>query len=143
MAGFAGLTIPSMDWHSPNAPQALKKLTAWCELYFSGLPREKSEEEQISYLLIWTGDEAIELVSTWNLNSTDQKKLSSYWTCYENYLSLKSNFRLPRYKLRTLKQEPDESVDSFIKKIWILVEECKFTNPNEHLIDALIFRSNS
>ena len=38
---------------------------------------------------------------------------------------------------------PDESVDSFVKKIRILVEECHFTNPYEHNIDALIFGSNS
>ena len=60
-----------------------------------------------------------------------------------NYLSPKSNFRLARYKLRTMRQEPDETVDSFVKKIRILVEECYFTNPDEHIIDALIFGSNS
>ena len=42
-----------------------------------------------------------------------------------------------------MRQEPDESVDSFVKKIRILVEECHFTNPDEHIIDALIFGSNS
>ena len=58
-------------------------------------------------------------------------------------MSPKSNFRLSRYKLRTLKQQPGESADSFVKKIRILVEECRFTNPDEHIIDALIFGSNS
>ena len=42
-----------------------------------------------------------------------------------------------------MRQEPDESVDSFVKKIRILEEECHFTNPDEHIIDALIFRFNS
>ena len=58
-------------------------------------------------------------------------------------MSPKSNFRFSRYKLRTLRQEPGETVDSFVKKIRILVEECRFTNPDEHIIDALIFGSNS
>ena len=58
-------------------------------------------------------------------------------------MSPKSNFRLSRYKLRTLKQQPGESADSFVEKIRILVEECRFTNPDEHIIDALIFGSNS
>ena len=40
-------------------------------------------------------------------------------------------------------QEPGETVDSFVKKIRILVEECQFTNPDEHIIDALIFGSSS
>ena len=143
MAELAGLPIPSMDWHSPDAPQAFKKFKARCELYFSGPLKEKSEEEQVSYLLIWSGDDGIELVSTWALTATEKKKLDTYWTRFENYLSPKSNFRLARYKLRTLKQEPGETVDSFVKKIRILVEECHFTSPDEHIIDALIFGSNS
>ena len=58
-------------------------------------------------------------------------------------MSPKSIFQLSRYKLGTLKQQPGESVDSFVKKIRIPVEECRFTNPDEHIIDALIFGSNS
>ena len=133
MAELAGLPIPTMDWHSPDAPQAFKKFKARCELYFSGPLKENSEEEQISYLLIWSGDDGIELVSTWNLSATDKKKRSTYWTRFENYLSPKSNFQLARYQLRTMRREPDESVDSFVKKIRILVEECHFTNPDEHI----------
>lgn len=36
-----------------------------CELYFFGLFKDKSEEEKISYLLIWIGDEGIEFVLIW------------------------------------------------------------------------------
>ena len=34
-------------------------------------------------------------------------------------------------------------MDSFFKRIRILVDECQFTNPDEHIIDALIFGSSS
>ena len=55
----------------------------------------------------------------------------------------KSNFRLARFKLRTIKQGKDETVDSFLKQVRVLVSECKFTNTEEHIIDALIFGSNN
>ena len=55
----------------------------------------------------------------------------------------KSNFRLSRYKLRTLKQESGETVDSFLIKFRLLVNECKYTNPDEHIIDAIIFGSSN
>ena len=42
-----------------------------------------------------------------------------------------------------MKQEAGKTMDSFVKKIRILVDECRFTNPNENIIDALIFGSNS
>ena len=34
-------------------------------------------------------------------------------------------------------------MDSFVKKIRVLFEECRFTNPAEHIINSLIFGSNS
>ena len=33
-------------------------------------------------------------------------------------------------------------MDSFVKKIRTLVKRCRFTSPDEHIIDALIFGSN-
>ncbi|XP_028514608.1 uncharacterized protein LOC114574966 [Exaiptasia diaphana] len=141
MAELTGLPSPSMDWNASDLPQALKKFKATAELYFTGPLSSKSEEEKVSYLLIWSGDEGIELVSTWSLTNDDKKKLSTYWKKFEEYVAPKSNFRLARYKLRTLKQQEDESVDSFIKKVRILVSECKYDSVDEHIIDALIFGS--
>ena len=77
MAALAGLPIPRMDWSSTDAPQALKKFKSLCQLYFAGPLKDKSEEEQVSYLLIWSGEEGIELVSTWLL-TTDEKEKTQY-----------------------------------------------------------------
>ena len=56
MAELAGLPAPRMDWQASNTPQALKKFKVVCEVYFSSPLKEKSEQEMISYLLIWSGD---------------------------------------------------------------------------------------
>ena len=117
-----GLATPRLDWHAADLPQALKKFKAVCELYFSGPLKSKSEQEKISYLLIWTGDEGIELASTWDLSDEERKKLNTYWTKFEEYVAPKSNFRLARYKLRTLKQAEGETIDSFLKKVRILMQ---------------------
>ncbi|XP_048583876.1 uncharacterized protein K02A2.6-like [Nematostella vectensis] len=141
MAELTGLTSPRMDWNATDLQQALKKFKATVELYFSGPLKSKSEEEKVSYLLIWTGEEGIELVSTWSLTSDEKKKLSTYWEKFEECVAPKSNFRLARFKLRTLKQKDDEPVDSFIKKVRLLASECRYDNVDEHIIDALIFGS--
>ena len=111
--------------------------------HFSGPLKEKSEEEQISFLPIWSGDEGREQASMWTLTADEKKKLSTYWAKFEIYVAPRSNFRLARYKLRIMKQEPSETVDSFLKKVRILVKECKYTNPDERIVDALIFGSNN
>lgn len=143
MADLAALPVPSMDWHSSDAPQTFKKFKALCELILSGPLKDKSEEEKVKYLLIWSGEEGIELVSTWNLGDAESKLLNTYWTKFQDYVTPKSNFRLSRYKLRSLKQGASEPVDAFIRKVRVLVSECKYQNSNEHIIDALVFGSNS
>ncbi|XP_048583273.1 uncharacterized protein LOC125562956 [Nematostella vectensis] len=121
----------------------IKKFKAKCELIFDGPLKSKSEEEKVKYLLLWSGDDGIETVSTWNLTNEEKKKLDTYWTKFEEFIAPKSNFRLSRFKLRTMRQEDDESVDKFMKRLRVLIQECKFTSPDEHLIDALIVGTNS
>jgi len=79
----------------------------------------------------------------WTLTADEKKKLNTYWEKFEDYVAVRSNFRLARYKLRTMKQEPSEAVNSFLEKVRILVKECKYTSPDKHIIDALIFGSNN
>jgi hypothetical protein len=69
MVGLSGLPIPSIDSHAPDAPQAFKKFKARCQLNFNGPLKEKTEEEQVSYLLIWSGDDGIEFVSASGLKA--------------------------------------------------------------------------
>ncbi|EDO29927.1 predicted protein [Nematostella vectensis] len=73
----------------------------------------------------------------------EKKKRDTYWTKFGEFIAPKSNFRLSRFKIRTMRQEKDESVDKFMKRLRVLIQECKFTSPDEHLIDALIVGTNS
>ena len=97
----------------------------------------------MKYLLIWSGKEGIESSSTWNWTVAEKKLLSTYWTRFESFVAPKRNFRLSGFKLRSLKQGPTETVDNFIKKVCLLVSECKFVESQAHIIDALIFGTNS
>ena len=51
----------------------------------------------------------------------------------------KATFGSQGISLEPWKQEPGDTVDSFVKKIRFLMEECLFTSPDEHIIDALIW----
>ena len=50
---------------------------------------------------------------------------------------------MARFNLHTVKQRKNETVDSFLKQVRVLVGEGKFTNLDEQIIDALIFGSNN
>ena len=58
-------------------------------------------------------------------------------------MAQKKNFRIARLKLRSTKQDNGESVDAYMKTVRILARECKYTDTNEHILDALIFGTNS
>ena len=143
MASLSGLPVPKLDWTANDLPQAFRKFKSLCQLIFDGPLSKVDEATKVKYLQIWTGEEGIELVSTWTLTDDDAKKLNTYWTRFESYVTPKSNFRLSSFKLRSLKQEPNESVDSFVKRIRLLVKECQYQNEEDHMIDALIFGTNS
>ena len=128
MAELARLPSPKMEWSSTDLPQSFRKFKAMCQLYFTGPLKGKTEEGKVSYLLIWTGDESIELVNILSLTEDERKKLDTYWTKLEEYVAPKSNFRLAWYKLRTLRQEPREAIDSFLKKVRVLIKEYKYTS---------------
>ncbi|KAK3730998.1 hypothetical protein QZH41_006643 [Actinostola sp. cb2023] len=140
---LAGLPVPTMDLNAPDAPQLFKKFKAKCTLIFEGPLKDKSEKEKVNYLLIWSGDDGIELASTWTLTEDEEGKLATYWKKFEDFVVPKSNFRLSRFKLRSMKQGAEELVNLFVKRLRVLAQECNFANPDEHLIDALIFGTNS
>ena len=143
MAELTGLPVPCMDWSSADIAHSYRKFKSLCELMFTGPLSSKMEEEQVKYLLIWSGEEGIELSSTSNLTVAEKKLLSTHCTRFESFVAPKSNFRLSRFKLRSLKQGPTETFDNFIKKVRLLVSECKFVDFQAHIIDALIFGTNS
>ena len=128
-----------MDWSAADLPGALRKFKAICDLIFEGPMHEREEELKVKYLQIWSGEEGIELISTWQMTDAEKKSLDTYWTKFSAYVTPKSNFRISRFRLRSLKQQPQEAVDAFAKRIRMLVAECGYVNNDDHMIDALIY----
>ena len=143
MAEMAGLSALTMDWASTDVPQAFKKFKTICQLMFDGPLAEKSEAVKVKYLLLWSGEEGIDVSSTWDLTDNESNTLSVYWDRFGKYVAPKCNFRIARFKLRSMKQDNGESVDAYMKTVRILARECKYTDTNEHMLDTLIFGTNS
>jgi RNase P/RNase MRP subunit p30 len=96
---LAGIPIPRMDWSAADLPSALRKFKAICDLIFDGPMNEKEEAIKFKYLQIWSGEEGIELISTWRMTESEKKLLNTYWTRFTAYVTPKSNFRISRFKL--------------------------------------------
>ena len=96
----------------------------------------------MKYLLMWSGEEGIAVASNWDLSDIESNTLSGYWDRFGKYVVPKGNFRIARFKLRSMKQDNGESVDVYMKTVRILARECKYTDTNEHMLDTLIFGTN-
>jgi len=71
-----------MDWDSSNLPEAWDKFIRHSMLVFSGPLKSKSEEEKVSYLLLWVGDKGRDIRHTWTIGVTktlERAKDSLFW----------------------------------------------------------------
>ena len=143
MAELSGLPTPSMDWHAAEPSTALANFKSLCELYFEGPLSSLDDKKKLRYLLIWIGQEGRDIAKSWQLTGAEKDDLGKHWEKFEAYLKPHSNFRVARFKLRNLKQEPNEPVDTFVKRIRLVCADCKYKEPDEHMLDTLIYGINS
>ena len=71
---LAGITPPSMQWVDTNLPEQWEKFMRHNALMFSGPLKAKTEEEKVSYLLLWVGDEGKDIRHTWTDISADDRR---------------------------------------------------------------------
>lgn len=134
---LSGLPTPTINWNAPDVALEFKNFKELCELYFNGPLVSLKEKQHLAYLMIWVGQEGRDIHRSWGLPADSTLKVTL--DRFEQYVKPKCNHRVARYKLRFLKQENDEPIDSFVKRIKLLITECKFDDPEDQTIDALIF----
>jgi transposase InsO family protein len=140
---MSSIKPPNFDWDSNDLPQQFKKFRRYCELMlstpsFSG----RSGHEIVSCMLLWMGPQAVEIFDNWTTLSEAQKVDPTHiWNQFQLYFEPKSNFRLARFQLRDLRQEPQEPVDSFLTRLRSQAAKCSFINADlvdDNIIDQLI-----
>ena len=104
----------------------LSILFSICQLMSDGPLGEKTEAVKVKYLLLWSWEEGIDVSDTLDLSDTESNTLSVYWDRFGKYVAPKSNFRIARFKLRSMKQDNGESVDAYMKTVRILAPECRY-----------------
>ena len=97
---------PVIHWES--GPELVYKYKLWkqkCMTMFDGPMRATDEDVKCKYLLLWSGDRGFDLFNSWNMSDEDSKLLDKYWEKFEEYVTLQTNFLMPRYKLHKMRQE--------------------------------------
>ena len=143
MDKIQGLPTPVMDWQASNITETYRKFKRRVETVFAGPLKDLDEEIQVHFLKLFLGDEGQDIVDGFGLAGADAKKLDKHWEKLKEFVKPKSNFRVARAQLRILKQEPGETVDSFVTRARVLVEDCEYKDKDEQLIDTLIYADSN
>ena len=131
MTELTGIPIPNIDWHSDNLPETLRKFRRTCQYIFDGPLAETDEKIKVQYLILWVGEEGRGICDGWGLSAEDNILLTPQWKGFEEYAKPKFSFRVSRFQLRALTQEPTETVDAFMTRARIIANDCGYTDKEE------------
>ena len=137
------LPNPQMNWDSGNIEENWKKFLQHAKLMFSGPLASKSEEQHVSYFLIWIGEKGRDIYNTWELTDEQRKKLDILYAKFKEYITPRSNKVFSRFKFNQHVQQEGESFDQFVTELKLLVKDCGYTEPEEMVRDRIVFGCQS
>ena len=136
---LAGVQCPCMNWEASDLQEQWRRFRQYVELMFSGPLKAKAEEEKISYLLIWVGEQGRDVKDTWTIEAADAKKLETYYSLFEKHVTPKANKVFSRYRFHKREQLDSETFESFVTELKLLVKDCGYHDPDEMVRDRIAF----
>lgn len=135
---LTGVPIPSIDWKESNLFETYRKFKRQCECIFRGPLAAAEDEVKIQYLKLWIGPDGMDICDGWNLTGDDLNSLETHWARFDSHVRPKSNFRVARFQLRAVKQNAGESIDAYVTRVKIILEQCRYRERDDMLLDTLI-----
>ena len=100
---------------------------------------EKAEEVQVNTLIYTMGDEADDILRSFQLSEEDKKDYKIVKEKFEAHFVKRRNIIFERAKFNMRKQEGGESVDAFITDLYALAEHCGYNTLHDEMIrDRLV-----
>jgi hypothetical protein len=135
-----------VDWETDDSILAFGKFKQKCELIFKSILKDADGEEQVSYILLWVGEQGLDIYNSWTFeDGEDKKDPAKILDRFMEHLEPRSNHRIHRYTLQGMRQNQGESVHNFIAKIKNIAAKCKFSGNEQiedRLLDQLIWGTN-
>ena len=138
MATASNIQLPEQfDAKAPDAwPRWKKRFDRYRTA--SGLS-EKDEEVQVSTLVYAMGGEAEDILASFSLSEDDAKKYKTVADKFDGHFVQQRNPIYERARFNQRRQEPGETVDSFITALHNLVQHCEDGTLKEEMIrDRLV-----
>ena len=95
---------------------------------------KKDEDKQVNALIYTMGDEADDILLSFNLNAEELRSYEAVKNAFEHHFIAKRNVIYERAKFNVRVQNEGEPVDNFITDLHCLAEHCEFGTLKDQLI---------
>ena len=147
MGTATSLASLQMNWDAPDPINAFPRFKQKCELMFSSVLKDADDEENVSYILLWSGEKGLDIYNSWAFTKMeDRTKPAIIFERFENKLEPKTSHQIHRYTLQGMQQEQGEPVNDFISRLKNLAAKCQFRDSAEvedRVLDQLIWGSRN
>ena len=124
------LSSPSFNWQSANVTAELYEFKQHAELTFEGPLEGAKDASKIAPVHLWLGSDGRQIYNAWEEDAS-KKTLVAFWVYLAKYVSPSSNFWLSRIYLSRLRQQPDESIDTYMTNLRLQGQRCEFRDTTE------------
>ena len=131
MGELSGIEPPRMNWLAADLPTEFASFRQYCEFIFRRPSADKDESARVTHILLWVGQEGLDMYNTWDLCDADSKKMDVILGRFKALIEPKANFRLSRFNLQKFRQNASESVDEFMTRCRIQGKKCRFSDALE------------
>lgn len=130
---------PTMNWDADDVVEAFKKFKQKSQLAFKSFLKGTTDEEKVSYILLWLGEKGLDIFNSWSLTEPDCNNPGIVLERFANHMEPKSNHRIHRYEFQGLRQDPQETTDTFLSRLRNVAKKCRFGDEDDRIVDQLIW----
>ena len=110
------LSAPSFNRQSENVTTELYEFKQHTELTFEGPLEDIKVASKLTHVLLWLGRDGCHIYNAWEEDAS-KKTLVAFWVYLAEHVTPSSNFWLSRINLSRLRQQPDESINTYMTKL--------------------------
>jgi hypothetical protein len=124
---MAKFKTPEMSWIVQDINQEWRRFYRQAMFIFEGPLHDKEDSVKVSYVKLWVGDKGLDVFEGFTFSQTaDAKKLDIVLKNFEDYCTPRKNYIMAALKFNERRQGDNESFESVVTDLRILVKDCGY-----------------
>ena len=138
---MAKYKTPEMSWTAQDLHHAWRRFCRQTMCILEGPWHGKEEAVKVSYLKMWIGDKGLDVFEGFTFaQPEDAAKLKVVMKKFDEYCAPRKNHIMAALRFSERRQGDNESFESFVTDLRILVKDCGYQEEDCMVRDAIVFR---